>query len=107
MKELIEELEYNKKINDEKGLDNVVDIDYILARLKGINIYEEYILGEIDFNIETLVNDDYVSEENKQKLMNLTKGDINYIYENIGYNDYLNSGLNEEIQYELNKYIEE
>lgn len=107
MKELIEELEYNKKINDEKGLDNVVDIDYILTRLKGINIYEEYILGEIDFNIETLVNDDYVSEENKQKLMNLTKGDINYIYENIGYNDYLNSGLNEEIQYELNKYIEE
>lgn len=33
-KELIKELSYNKNINKEKKLPNVVDIDYILDRLK-------------------------------------------------------------------------
>lgn len=106
MKELIEELEYNKKINIEKGLENTVDIDYILARLKGIDIYEEYIKGEINFTIETMVNDELTSKEDEEKLMNLTKEDINYIYDNIGYNGYENT-LTQEIEYELNKYIEE
>ena len=106
MKNLIEELEYNKKINEEKGLENKVDIGYILLRLKGIDIYEEYIKGEINFTIETMVNDEYISEEDKEKLLNLTEKDISYIYDNIGYNGYENT-LSEEIQYELNKYIEE
>ena len=106
MRELIEELEYNKKINIEKGLENTVDIDYILTRLKGIDIYEEYIKGEINFTIETMVNDELTSKEDEEKLMNLTKEDINYIYDNIGYNGYENT-LTQEIEYELNKYIEE
>ena len=106
MRELIEELEYNRLKNIEKGLENKVDIDYILARLKGIDIYEEYIKGEINFTIETMVNDELTSEEKEEKLMNLTKEDINYIYDNIGYNGYENT-LTQEIEYELNKYIEE
>ena len=107
MNKLIEELEYNKKINEEKGLDNVVDIDYILTRLRNINVYEEYIKGEINYNIETMVNDEYISEEDKEKLMNLTEEDIDNIFNNIGYNDYDMGQLNEEIEYEINKYIEE
>ena len=47
LKSLIEELEYNREINILKGLENRVDIDYILERLNEIldvaeaEIYEE------------------------------------------------------------------
>ena len=37
MKELIEELEYNQKINIEKNLENRVNIDYVIERLKDIS----------------------------------------------------------------------
>lgn len=36
MKEFIEELEHNQKVNEEKGLANVVDIAYVIERLKDI-----------------------------------------------------------------------
>lgn len=37
MDELIKELENNQKINLEKGLENTVNISYIIERLKNIN----------------------------------------------------------------------
>lgn len=37
--DLVKELEFNKMINLEKGLSNVVDIDYILEKLGEI-LYE-------------------------------------------------------------------
>lgn len=37
MKEFIEELKYNQNVNMEKGLENRVDIDYVIERLEGIN----------------------------------------------------------------------
>lgn len=36
MKEFIEELENNQKINEENGLVNVVNIAYVIERLKDI-----------------------------------------------------------------------
>ena len=40
LKEFIKELEYNQNINIEKGLENRVDIDYIIERLKEIKEVE-------------------------------------------------------------------
>ena len=107
MNDLIKELEYNKKVNEEKGLDNVINIDYVLARLRNIDIYEEYLKGEIDFNIETIVNDDFsgLSEEEKDKLMHLTDEEYQILFDNICYDDYLNSEINEDIQYELKRLV--
>lgn len=36
LKEFIEELEYNQKINEQKNLENRVDIDYIIERLEDL-----------------------------------------------------------------------
>lgn len=36
MKEFIEELKYNQNINFEKGLENRIDIDYVIERLEDI-----------------------------------------------------------------------
>ena len=41
MKEFIDELKYNKQINIEKGLENRVDIDYVIERLEDILEKEE------------------------------------------------------------------
>ena len=37
MKEFIEELKHNKKLNDEKNLDNRININYVIERLESIN----------------------------------------------------------------------
>lgn len=41
MKEFIEELKYNQNVNFEKGLENRVDIDYVIERLESIEINTE------------------------------------------------------------------
>lgn len=107
MKELLEELKYNKGINEQKGLPNVVDIDYIIERLQDINIYEEHFKNEIYWNIETMINDDYIEEDKREKLVKLNDNDIQPIIDKLMYNDYLNNVINEEITYNLNKLIEE
>lgn len=52
MKEFIEELKYNQNINFEKGLENRIDIDYVIERLERINtkVYDNggLLLGNID-----------------------------------------------------------
>lgn len=104
MYELIKELENNAKINKEKGLENKVDIDYIIERLNGISIWKEYIKGEIDFNIETLVNDECLDEETEQKLMELNEEDINFYIEEY-LDDYDFSDFNEYIEETLLRFI--
>ena len=41
MKEFIDELKHNQKINIEKGLENRDDIDYVIERLEDILEKEE------------------------------------------------------------------
>ena len=36
LKDLLKELQYNQNINIKKGLENRVDIDYIIERIKDI-----------------------------------------------------------------------
>lgn len=36
IREFLQELEYNQNVNFEKGLENRVDIDYVIERLKDI-----------------------------------------------------------------------
>lgn len=110
MEELIEELKHNQKINIEKGLENRVNIDYIIERLENINILEEYIKNEIVFNIENLVNEDYPEKsEDAKKLESLNNNDIEKICNNLIKNDWLisamNETLNESITDELYHYI--
>ena len=37
MQEFIEELKYNQNVNIQKGLENRVDIDYVIERLENIS----------------------------------------------------------------------
>lgn len=46
MKEFIEELKHNQAINEQKGLENRVNIDYIIERLEDI---EKFLLENIEF----------------------------------------------------------
>lgn len=68
MKELIEELENNQKINKEKNLENKVDIDYIIKRLENIDIYRELATTMVENSIDDLINDElYINNEKMMK----------------------------------------
>jgi len=45
MREFIEELKQNQKINHKKGLENKVNIDYVIKRLEDIN---KFLLENMD-----------------------------------------------------------
>lgn len=110
MNELIKELEYNQKINLEKGLPNIVAIDYIIERLKDIDPIKQYITNEINYNIESLVNENYMEQdEDLKKIENLTDKDIENIAKLIYNQDWLwniiNENMNEAIESELYRYI--
>ena len=77
MKEFIEELEHNQKINLEKGLENRIDIDYVLERLNNINVWFEVARNEVITAIEDIYNDELYDYE--EELTNLTDKDINRI----------------------------
>lgn len=86
MKEFIEELKYNQNINFEKGLENRVDIDYVIERLEDIfenevNVspYFKTSKSEIETAIEDIANDDLWMTDSKamEKLEHLTEEDIN------------------------------
>ena len=66
MREFIEELENNQKINLEKGLENKVDISYVIERLNDINVWFEVAKNEVITAIEDIYNDElYNGYENK------------------------------------------
>lgn len=67
---------------------------------------EEYILNEINFVIETLINDNYMEQDYKKELdyiENLTEDDIKEIHKKIVNNDWFIQNLNELV----NKTIED
>lgn len=67
MKELIEELEYNDCINYFEGLENRIDIDYMIERVKDVkNDLEKYINKRIKF-LDNMI--DYYLESNEQEAL--------------------------------------
>lgn len=46
MQEFIEELKHNQKINFEKGLENRINIDYVIERLEDIN---KFLLENVEY----------------------------------------------------------
>ena len=95
MKEFIEELKYNQNINFEKGLENRVDIDYVIERLESIanpvydNGYQiissvkgmkKYINKCIQYNID--------EEEEHKELDEILEELSEYEDEDIAYVDY-------------------
>ena len=112
MNELIKELKNNKKVNEQKGLENIVNIDYIIERLENINIFDEFIQNEIVFNIENIVNDISNWQEDAdttKEVEDLKDEDIKEIGLNISCNDfiinYIHDILYETIQDVLYEYI--
>lgn len=78
MREFIEELENNQKINLEKGLENKVDISYVIERLNDINVWFEVAKNEVITAIEDIYNDElYKGYENK--LERISDEEINEI----------------------------
>lgn len=109
MREFIEELENNQKINLEKGLENRVDIDYVIEKLKNISIYRELIKNEIEFNIENYVNDDCNDYQDKELIYNISDDDLDLMIDKIDDNDWLwdniNMSLNNAITDEIENYL--
>lgn len=106
MRDFIKELENNQKINLEKGLENKVDIDYVIERLKNISIYRELIKNEIEFNIENYVNDDCNNEEDKELIYNISDDDLDLMIDKIDDNDWLWDNINESLNYAITDEIE-
>lgn len=68
MKDFIEELKYNQKVNLEKGLENRVDIDYVIEKLESIDVYRELATIMVRNSIDDLINDELYM--NNEKMMN-------------------------------------
>lgn len=106
MREFIKELENNQKINLEKGLENRVDIDYVIEKLKNISIYRELIKNEIEFNIENYVNDDCNDYQDKELIYNISDDDLDLMIDKIDDNDWLWDNINESLNYAITDEIE-
>lgn len=106
MREFIEELEYNQNINLEKGLENRIDIDYVIERLEDIernhNEYFEVCKNEIITAIEDLYNDELYSKY-KDKIENIKNDDINTLswklYDYANWNDIYENARSEVIEW--------
>lgn len=81
MKEFLEELKYNQNINFEKGLENRIDIDYVIERLE--NIYDRPYFNvsrcEVESAMEDIMNDELWMNDAKalKRLENMTEEEIN------------------------------
>lgn len=106
MKEFIKELENNQKINLEKGLENRVDIDYVIERLKNISIYRELIKNEIEFNIENYLNDDCNDYQDKELIYNISDNELDLMIDRIDDNDWLWDNINESLNFAITDEIE-
>lgn len=63
MKEFIEELEHNQEINKKQNLENRIDIDYVIERLKDIDgELRNYLNDRYNF-LDSLLN--YACNDNK------------------------------------------
>lgn len=78
MKEFIEELKHNREVNIEKGLENRIDIDYVIERLEDIKLEVsiENAKKSIDRRItiyEELINNEKWNRENCISLLGLVE----------------------------------
>lgn len=78
MDKFIEELKNNQKINLEKGLENKVDISYVIERLESINVWFEVAKNEVITAIEDIYNDD-LYKGYEEKLEKISDDEINTI----------------------------
>lgn len=78
MDEFIKELENNQKINLERGLENKVDISYVLERLNNINVWFEVAKNEVITAIEDIYNDE-LYKGYEEKLEKISDDEINTI----------------------------
>lgn len=78
LNEFIEELKNNQKINLEKGLENKVDISYVIERLENINVWFEVAKNEVITAIEDIYNDD-LYKGYEEKLEKISDAEINTI----------------------------
>ena len=103
MRELIKEL-----LNSNK---DTIRIDYIVEKLKNIYVLEEYILNEIDFEIDNIINDEYEEKEIIDKVANFKDEDLNKIKNEVLDNDWLwsevNSLVNDAIRREIFIYLKD
>ena len=103
MRELIKEL-----LNSNK---DTIRIDYIVEKLKNIYVLEEYILNEIDFEIDNIVNDGYEEKEVIDEVANFKDEDLNKIKNEVLDNDWLwdevNSLVNDAIRSEIFIYLKD
>jgi hypothetical protein len=107
MREFIEELKYNQKINFEKGLENRIDIDCVIERLENINFYYETSRLEIETAIDDIYNDElYNDKETQKKLENLTMDDIDRLANYVDDDSDVWTGVYESARYYVLKEIE-
>lgn len=103
MRELIKEL-----LNSNK---DTIRIDYIVEKLKNIYVLEEYILNEIDFEIDNIINDEYEEKEVIDEVANFKDEDLNKIKNEVLDNDWLwdevNSLVNDAIRREIFIYLKD
>ena len=104
LKEFIQEVEHNIEVNKEKALENRIDLDYVLERLKDIekeyksvSNYQRGIRDEIDYVIETEVNENI----EKEYLTEIPNEELDRIATLIVDDDELNCVLNETILWYL------
>ena len=69
MQEFIEELKHNQNINLEKGLENRVNIDYVIERLEDINNNLIDLLDYFKYHNKNLTKEqDYKIDDIREKL---------------------------------------
>jgi hypothetical protein len=78
MKEFIEELKHNREVNIEKGLENRVDIDYVIERLEDIKLEVSIEDAKTAINrrikiYEELINNETWNSENCVSLLGLVE----------------------------------
>lgn len=112
MNEFIEELKHNKEVNEQQGLENRIDINYVIERLESIDFITEFMKSEIVFNIENIVNDisNWQEDADTTKAVeDLTDADVNDMATDLASNDfiinYINDILYETIQDKIYNYI--
>lgn len=81
MKEFIEELKHNREINIEKGIENRIDIDYVIERLEDIDVYRDLCITMVENAIDDIINDElYMNDETiMNNIDKLDNEDINNI----------------------------
>lgn len=103
----LEECKNNKNVNIEKGLANIIDLDYVIEKLEAIKEYEmKYtfdIINNIEGYIESILCHDSVDDKSKKFLESLSIENIKIIADKV-MDDVLNEELNDIINYYVWEY---